>query len=48
MIKLENNCTYDEALQKLMNELNIGLKCEENYSEKDALKTLKIDKTIDA
>lgn len=31
-----------EALQKLMSELDIGLNCEEIYSEEDAIKILEI------
>lgn len=46
-IEMDTKYTNDEALQKLMSELDIGLNCEEIYSEEDAIKILEIDNKSD-
>lgn len=46
-IEMDTKYTNDGALQKLMSELDIGLNCEEIYSEEDALKILEIDNKSD-
>gem|GEM_PF-3497674 len=44
---MDTKYTNDEALQKLMSELDIGLNREEIYSEEDAIKILEIDNKSD-
>lgn len=46
-IEMDTKYTNNEALQKLMSELDIGLNCEEIYSEEDAIKILEIDNKSD-
>jgi len=46
-IEMDTKYTNDEALQKLMSELDIGLNREEIYSEEDAIKILEIDNKSD-
>ena len=46
-IEMDTKYTNDEALQKLMSELDIGLNCEKIYSEEDAIKILEINNKSD-
>lgn len=41
---LNEQLVYDNSLQRLMSELDIGLKCKESYSEEEAFKLLQISK----
>lgn len=41
---LNEQVNYDNSLQRLMSELDIGLKCKESYSEEEAFKLLHISK----